>query len=257
MPASPSPRPRDARSQRYLAVRAATRALAAPLSAEDCALQSMPDASPAKWHLAHTTWFFETFLLAPHASGYRVFDPTYGFLYNSYYEAIGARHPRPERGLLSRPALDEILAYRQHVDEAMLSLQEREDLFPLIELGLHHEQQHQELVLTDLKHLLSRNPLRPAYEKPWPLAAIEPRLAAEGPEHDTRGKLVSPGLVDTPGVAVHGLINEQTKDRVQPIEYIAEAVYRLASGDPKTMTGRIDYAEPFLKELGITPSELA
>ncbi len=175
MPASPSPRPRDARSQRYLAVRAASRALAAPLSAEDCALQSMPDASPVKWHLAHTTWFFETFLLAPHASGYRVFDPAYGFLYNSYYEAIGARHPRPERGLLSRPALDEILAYRQHVDEAMLSLQEREDLFPPIELGLHHEQQHQELVLTDLKHLLSRNPLRPAYEKPWPLASIEPR----------------------------------------------------------------------------------
>jgi ergothioneine biosynthesis protein EgtB len=175
MPARPSPRPRDARSQRYLAVRAATRALAAPLSAEDCALQSMPDASPVKWHLAHTTWFFETFLLAPHASGYRVFDPAYGFLYNSYYEAIGARHPRPERGLLSRPALDEILAYRQHVDEAMLSLQAREDLLPLIALGLHHEQQHQELVLTDLKHLLSRNPLRPAYEKPWPLASIEPR----------------------------------------------------------------------------------
>ena len=175
MPSGPVPQPSDARSQRYLAIREASRALAAPLSAEDCALQSMPDASPVKWHLAHTTWFFETFLLLPHAPGYRVFDPAYGFLYNSYYDAIGERHPRPERGLLSRPSLDEVLSYRQHVDAAMLSLQDRDDLFPLIELGLHHEQQHQELILTDLKHLLSRNPLRPAYEKPWPLAPIEPR----------------------------------------------------------------------------------
>jgi ergothioneine biosynthesis protein EgtB len=135
----------------------------------------MPDASPVKWHLAHTTWFFEAFILEPHAPGYRKFDTAYGFLYNSYYNAVGERHPRPERGLLSRPSLVEILAYRQHVDDAMLSLQEREDLLPLIELGLHHEQQHQELILTDLKHLLSRSPLRPAYQKPWPLASIEPR----------------------------------------------------------------------------------
>jgi ergothioneine biosynthesis protein EgtB len=175
MPSNPVPQPRDARSRRYLAIREASRALAAPLTAEDCALQSMPDASPVKWHLAHTTWFFETFLLRPHAPGYQVFDAAYGFLYNSYYNAIGERHPRPERGLLSRPSLDEVLSYRQHVDAAMLSLQDRDDLFPLIELGLHHEQQHQELILTDLKHLLSRNPLRLAYEKPWPLAQIEPR----------------------------------------------------------------------------------
>jgi len=170
--ASATPQPSDARARRYLAVREASLALAAPLSAEDCALQSMADASPVKWHLAHTTWFFETFVLEPRAAGYRKFDPAYGFLFNSYYNAIGERHPRPERGLLSRPSLDEILAYRRHVDDAMLSL---ENLDALVELGLHHEQQHQELILTDLKHLLSRNPLRPAYEKPWPLAPIEPR----------------------------------------------------------------------------------
>jgi ergothioneine biosynthesis protein EgtB len=177
--ASAAPQPRDARTRRYLTVREASLALAAPLSAEDCALQSMPDASPVKWHLAHTTWFFETFVLKPNAPGYRLFDTAYGFLYNSYYNAVGARHPRPERGLLSRPALDDILAYRRHVDEAMLSFLEGKslpgNLDGLIELGLNHEQQHQELVLTDLKHLLSRNPLRPAYEKPWPLQQIEPR----------------------------------------------------------------------------------
>ena len=157
----------------YSAVREATLRLAAPLSAEDCAIQSMPDASPVKWHLAHTTWFFETFVLAPHAPGYRLFNPAYGYLFNSYYNAIGERHPRPERGMLSRPALSEVLAYRRHVDEAMLAAND----LPahLIELGLHHEQQHQELILTDLKHLLSRNPLKPAYQKQWPLTPIRPR----------------------------------------------------------------------------------
>src|SRR5688500_13662164 len=106
-------------AQAYRAVREATLVLTAPLSPEDCSIQSMPDASPAKWHLAHTTWFFETFVLAPHVRGYGVFDPAYGYLFNSYYNAIGARHPRPERGMLSRPSLDEVLAYRRHVDGAM------------------------------------------------------------------------------------------------------------------------------------------
>ncbi len=175
-PAS-APEARDERAQRYHAIREATRALAAPLSAEDCAVQSMPDASPVKWHLAHVTWFFETFVLQPHAPGYRAFDPAYGFLYNSYYNAVGERHPRPARGMLTRPSLEEVLAYRAHVDVAMLDFLSRASLQApdLIELGLHHEQQHQELILTDAKHLLSRNPLRPAYEKPWPLAPIEPR----------------------------------------------------------------------------------
>jgi ergothioneine biosynthesis protein EgtB len=165
--------PAIAQARQYQPVRAATLALVAPLSAEDCAIQSMPDASPVKWHLAHTTWFFETFVLEPHAAGYRTFDPAYRYLFNSYYNALGDRHPRPERGMLSRPSLAEVLAYRRHVDEALLV---RNNLPPeLIQLGLHHEQQHQELILTDLKHLLSRNPLKPAYQKQWPLTPIRGR----------------------------------------------------------------------------------
>jgi ergothioneine biosynthesis protein EgtB len=160
------------------AVRAASVALASPLSAEDCALQSMPDASPVKWHLGHTTWFFETFLLEPSQPGYRVFDPSFRVLFNSYYEAVGERHPRPQRGLVSRPGLDTVLAYRAHVDAAMRGLlagpPERR-VRDLVALGLHHEQQHQELMLTDVKHLLSHNPQKPAYRAGWPLAAVRPR----------------------------------------------------------------------------------
>ena len=156
------------RLRRYHDVRARTEALVAPLSPEDCALQSMPDASPAKWHLAHTTWFFETFVIAPRISGYRPFDPAFKVLFNSYYKAVGDQHPRPERGLLSRPSLDAVLAYRAHVDHAMCECLEhaRADaaLTSLIELGLNHEAQHQELILTDVLHLLSRNPLHPAYD---------------------------------------------------------------------------------------------
>ncbi len=178
-PARPSPQPQGERARRYQAIRDASCALAARLSAEDCTAQSMPDASPVKWHLAHITWFFETFVLEPHAPGYRSFDPAYRYLFNSYYNALGERHPRPERGLLTRPPLEDVLAYRAHVDAAMVELLEQKSLVrnvaDLVELGLHHEQQHQELILTDVKHLLSRNPLRPAYEKPWPLAQIEPR----------------------------------------------------------------------------------
>src|SRR3954467_3581965 len=165
-----------AMAERYRAIRQVTAALIRPLSAEDCALQSMPDASPAKWHLAHTTWFFETFVLGPHVPHYRPFHPDYRVLFNSYYDAIGERHPRPERGLLSRPSLDEVHAYRRHVDAAMLEVLEQAQPFAaLIELGLQHEQQHQELILTDVKHLLSRNPLKPVYQKQWPLTPVEPR----------------------------------------------------------------------------------
>ncbi len=174
-----SPEPDGDRGGRFRALREVTRALAAPLSAEDCAIQSMPDASPVKWHLAHTTWFFETFVLAPHDPRYRPIDPSYRVLFNSYYHAIGDRHPRHERGMLSRPGLHDVLAYRHHVDGAMSELLSSARLAPevaaLIELGLHHEQQHQELILTDVKHLLSRNPLRPAYQNQWPLTPIQPR----------------------------------------------------------------------------------
>jgi ergothioneine biosynthesis protein EgtB len=168
-------------ADRYCAIRGVSRSLAAPLSAEDCAIQSMPDASPVKWHLAHTTWFFETFVLEPHLPRYRRFDAAYAFLFNSYYDSLGERHPRPERGMLSRPALEDILGYRQHVDEAMLECLgdrvQRARIAALVELGLQHEQQHQELILTDLKHLLSRNPLAPAYQRQWPLTPIRARAA--------------------------------------------------------------------------------
>jgi len=151
-------------ANRFTAVRATTRLLAQPLSAEDCALQSMPDASPVKWHLAHTSWFFETFLLAPHLPGYRSFHPQFRVLFNSYYNGVGDKHPRPERGMLSRPALDEVFAYREAVDEGMQALLQRREpaVSNLVELGIQHEQQHQELILTDLLHLFAQNPLRPA-----------------------------------------------------------------------------------------------
>jgi ergothioneine biosynthesis protein EgtB len=166
-PGHPEALPRGAGLvQRYRAVRAQTEALAAPLSPEDQLLQSMPDASPAKWHRAHTSWFFETFLLRPHLPAYRPFHEGYGYLFNSYYEAVGERVARPRRGLLSRPSCEEIAAYRAHVDAAMLQLLQGcpPQAQALVELGLHHEQQHQELLLTDIKHALSTNPLRPAYQ---------------------------------------------------------------------------------------------
>src|SRR6202158_4446050 len=162
-----SPEPVLSMSSNYRALRIATEQLAAPLSAEDCAIQSMPDASPVKWHLAHTSWFFETFVLAPHLPGYRQFHPSFRVLFNSYYNGIGEKHPRPRRGLLSRPSLEEVHAYRAHIDAAMVELMERGTLpstiTTLIELGLNHEQQHQELILTDILHLLSCNPLKPPY----------------------------------------------------------------------------------------------
>jgi len=166
----PAAAPGTSPAERYAQLRATTLSLADGLSPEDCNVQSMPDASPLKWHLAHTTWFFETFVLEPALAGYAAFDPQFRLLFNSYYNAIGEQYPRHERGLLSRPALEEVLAYRRHVDAAMerftASAAAREPRWrDLVELGIHHEQQHQELILTDLKHALSRNPLSPAYRE--------------------------------------------------------------------------------------------
>ena len=157
---------RAALAARFDAVRRHTEALAGNLTAEDQAIQSMPDVSPTKWHLAHVTWFFETFLVARHDPSYRVFDPAFHYLFNSYYEAEGPRHPRPQRGLLSRPSVDDVAAYRGHVGAAMRRLIETlpDEALPLVELGLHHEQQHQELILMDIKHVFSANPLLPAYQ---------------------------------------------------------------------------------------------
>jgi len=171
---------------RYGVVRAATRALTEPLEIEDYGLQSMPDASPAKWHLAHTTWFFETFVLARAVPGYRPFHPRFGYLFNSYYETVGSMHPRPERGLLSRPTVAEVQEYRDHVDAAMVDRLARGELpgelLAVVEVGLHHEQQHQELILTDLKHGLSCNPLRPAYrERPTPMGPSAAAPPEPGP----------------------------------------------------------------------------
>jgi ergothioneine biosynthesis protein EgtB len=166
----------DALTVRYATVRQASIALIAGLSAEDCALQSMPDASPLKWHLAHTTWFFETFVLGRYAREHESFHPSYRYLYNSYYNAIGEQFPRAQRGLLSRPALDDIVRYREYVDGCMQRLLAKQaqsqslsmEALGILELGLNHEQQHQELMLTDFKHLLSLNPLAPAYREGAP-----------------------------------------------------------------------------------------
>jgi dimethylhistidine N-methyltransferase len=153
---------------RYRVVRRASEALVRSLTPEDQQAQSMPDSSPAKWHLAHTSWFFETFLLVPRLAGYRVFDVRFAYLFNSYYEALGARLPRPARGLLTRPSADDVLSYRAHVDEGMAKLMAQRDpeQRPLVELGLAHEEQHQELILMDILHLFSCSPLKPAYAPP-------------------------------------------------------------------------------------------
>ena len=164
-------------SDRFATVRHESEALAARLTPEDQSIQSMPDVSPTKWHLAHTTWFFETFILGRFDPAYRVFDPAFHYLFNSYYEAEGPRHPRPQRGLLSRPSCADVAAYRDHVGVAMTRLIEAlpeatwPEVAPLIELGLHHEQQHQELILMDIKHVFSINPLLPAYQPPRRRAA--------------------------------------------------------------------------------------
>jgi len=175
-----------ATASRYRHVRKMTEKLAAPLSAEDQTVQSMPDVSPTKWHRAHTSWFFETFLLEPRLRDYRSFHPAYAYLFNSYYEGVGARYPRPRRGVVSRPGVAEVRQYREHVDDAMTRLlaQTRQPAeLDLVDLGLHHEQQHQELMLMDIKHVLSCNPLQPAYTTATVSAptAVRPRAWVEHP----------------------------------------------------------------------------
>ena len=165
--------------EHYAAIRRLTEDLAARLSPEDQCVQSMPDASPAKWHLGHTAWFFETFILERFDAGYKPFDRCYSFLFNSYYDALGPRHARAERGLITRPSAAEVMTYRRHVDEAIAGFLQRANeaarpsLAALIDLGLNHEQQHQELLLTDIKHAFFRNPLFPCYAPPA-IAAVHP-----------------------------------------------------------------------------------
>ncbi|HYG46644.1 MAG TPA: ergothioneine biosynthesis protein EgtB [Allosphingosinicella sp.] len=166
---------------RYRSVRALSEAIAAPLSDADATLQPMPDASPAKWHLAHTSWFFETFVLRDHVPGHRLYDESWAYLFNSYYEGEGERHPRARRGMLSRPSLGEILAWRAYVDSAMAEAMPglAEAALTLVELGLNHEQQHQELMLMDLTAALAENPLHPPL---WPGTAPAPAPLASGME---------------------------------------------------------------------------
>ena len=150
---------------RYLAVRDHTESLAEPLSAEDQTVQTMPDVSPTKWHRAHTSWFFEEFVLGPNVDGFQPFHPAYRYLFNSYYESVGPRYARPQRGLLTRPGITEITAYRRRTDDVMCDLLSSRagEVAGIVELGVNHEQQHQELILMDIKHVLSVNPLKPAY----------------------------------------------------------------------------------------------
>ncbi|HVB89841.1 MAG TPA: ergothioneine biosynthesis protein EgtB [Beijerinckiaceae bacterium] len=171
---------------RLSTTRALSLDLAAPLSAEDQTVQAMEDASPTKWHLAHTTWFFETFVLAPNLEGYRLFDERFGFCFNSYYETQGPRHPRPKRGLLTRPSVAEVVAYREHVDYALAQafargVAQAPELAAMLELGLHHEQQHQELMLTDVLALFAANPLRPAYREAQPVRRPASQRAPSAP----------------------------------------------------------------------------
>ena len=211
---SPTPAPtiseRHAVSERYAQVRETTERIAAPLSAEDQTIQSMPDASPTKWHRAHTTWFFETFVLAPNIPGYRTYADRYGYLFNSYYEAVGPRHARPARGLITRPGVSDIKRYRAHVDDAMQPL--LTDCPPavasLVELGLHHEQQHQELILTDIKHAFSLNPITPIYLE----AALPPDAASPATEwRDFAGGIYEVGHDSAGGFAFdnEGPVHEQ------------------------------------------------
>jgi ergothioneine biosynthesis protein EgtB len=164
---------RDLWSQAFQSVRTETEKRAAPLSPEDQVIQSMPDASPTKWHRAHTSWFFEQFVLAAHRRDYAPFDERFGFLFNSYYVAAGPRHARVMRGLVTRPKAEEVAAYRAHVDTAVTELIHAADapalqtIIPVLELGLHHEQQHQELILTDILHAFEQNPTHPAYDENW------------------------------------------------------------------------------------------
>ena len=190
----------SALAQRFAAVRALSAALVRPLSDADATVQSMDDASPAKWHLAHTSWFFETFVLRDHVPGYTLHDERWPFLFNSYYEAEGERHARPMRGMLTRPSLAEVLAYRAAVDAALLDALANlpDEAQALVQLGCHHEEQHQELLLTDILHLFSVNPLQPAL---WPGEPKVP-VAMPGPIGWIEGRAGEAEIgVDGPGFA--------------------------------------------------------
>jgi ergothioneine biosynthesis protein EgtB len=228
----------------YRAVRQSTLHCCAPLTVEDHSLQAMADASPAKWHMAHTTWFFETFLLTEHLPGYKSFHPAFRNLFNSYYNAVGDRPQRSLRHSLSRPSLDEVHSYRHHVDDAMARLLARElspAVLDLITLGLNHEQQHQELILTDVKYGLAANPLRPAYRESADIA-LSPNTSAS----ELHWQSVSEGVY---GVGFEG--EEFSFDNELPRHNVYLAPYRLAS----RLVTNGDYLE-FLRDHGYSTASL-
>ncbi len=241
-PAAPLAQPDPASertSDRFAAVRQLHEALVQPLSEADATLQSMDDASPAKWHLAHTTWFWETFLLRDHGPGYRLFDETYPFLFNSYYEAEGARIARGQRGMLSRPSVAELLAWRAHVNEAMAPLLEAPEHQALIALGIAHEEQHIELLLTDIKHALFQNPLGPAM---WAALEGEPSEPTGEPGwHRHPGGIARVGH-QAPGFAFD---NEGPEHRVL-LEPFALADRLVTNGEWEAFIADGGYASPAL-----------
>jgi len=212
----------------FCAVRELTEELAAPLSGEDQTAQSMPDVSPTKWHRAHTTWFFETFVLERFEAGFEAFEPSYRMLFNSYYETIGEQYPRPRRGVITRPGVAEVAAYRHEVDRRVRALLDNEDLTDqmaeLVRLGLHHEQQHQELMLMDIKHVLSQNPLEPAYR---PQHSVDPPRGTRPSQWvEIGGGVVEVGHAG----ATFAFDNEQPRHRVF-IEPFALADRLVTAGD--------------------------
>jgi len=236
-PRTPAPPPVEAATERFdrrrlrerfHQVRQATEAMAAPLADEDQVVQSMPDVSPTKWHRAHTTWFFETFVLA-HQPGYSSPDPRYDYLFNSYYEQVGPRHPRHERGLLSRPTVAEVGRYRRHVDDAFSSFTAGcsdlawSEVAAIIEVGLHHEQQHQELALMDIKHVLSCNPLQPAYR----------------PDTAPAGAAADPGPAGWVEVSVPGDIGQVGVDAVDGYSFDNEGPRHRALVPPFRIADRL------------------
>jgi ergothioneine biosynthesis protein EgtB len=237
----------SALAHRFEQVRAATESLAQPLSSEDASLQSMPDASPTKWHLAHTSWFFETFILERFDAGFVPFDPSFRVLFNSYYNSVGDKHPRHERGLISRPNLDAVLAYRRHVTAHINELLPRleacnTEFATLMWLGCNHEEQHQELILTDLKHLLSKNPLKPAYQDRWPLTPIQGRKPRW---INYAGGRVSIGVDATSVTSAFAFDNEGPAHQVflEPFEL---ASYPVTHGDFAAFVNDKGYTRPEL-----------
>ena len=229
-------------ARRYRDVRAATTALAEPLSEADAQAQSMPDASPVKWHLAHTTWFFETFVLELHEPGFRAHQPAFRVLFNSYYHGVGAQHPRAERGLVTRPGLADVLHYRRAVDERVLAWLGHDpppQALSLLEIGLHHEQQHQELILTDVLHLLSRNPMLPAYRAHGVAPVPAPGAAAPAGWIEYAGGMVEIGH-DGRGFAFD---NEQPRHR-RWLEPFAIADRPVTQGEWAAFVDDGGYREP-------------